>query len=132
MLLDVHVAFFDIGFPELIVVAIGALLVFGGELPDVMRSVGRAYQRLRKSLQEISQPVREEVQSVSREINVTSRMPSGEKPPPPGEPYTLDQPALPSDAGSARGAAESATDDAPLPAQTKETWKHVLDEPPPV
>ncbi|MDJ0974239.1 MAG: twin-arginine translocase TatA/TatE family subunit [Planctomycetota bacterium] len=59
------VAFMSFGFSELLVIGTVALLVFGGQLPDVMRSLGRAYARLREGLQEVSKPVREELKSVS-------------------------------------------------------------------
>jgi Sec-independent protein translocase protein TatA len=53
-------AFFSFGFGEILLVAFVALLVFGGDLPDVMRSLGRAYAKLRAGLHDMSRPVREE------------------------------------------------------------------------
>ncbi|MCP5071553.1 MAG: twin-arginine translocase TatA/TatE family subunit [bacterium] len=58
------IAFLGLGIGEILVVAIVALLVFGGELPDVMRSMGRAYAKFRESLSEIAKPVREEFRDV--------------------------------------------------------------------
>jgi len=57
-------AFLDFGFSELILVGVVALLVFGGNLPDVMRTLGRNYAKLRQSLREFSAPVREEFNRV--------------------------------------------------------------------
>lgn len=57
-------AFLDFGFSELILVGIVALLVFGGNLPDVMRTLGRNYAKLRQTLREFSAPVREELRRV--------------------------------------------------------------------
>lgn len=59
------VAFMSFGFGELLIIGTVALLVFGGQLPDVMRSLGRAYARLREGLQEVSKPVRDELKNVS-------------------------------------------------------------------
>ena len=64
MSLVLPLAFLGMGIMELLVVGIVALLVFGGELPDVMRSMGRAYARFREGLSEISKPVRDEFRDV--------------------------------------------------------------------
>lgn len=60
------VAFLGFGFQELLLVAFVALLVFGGNLPDVMRQLGRTYGKFRQSLNELSQPVRDEMREVRR------------------------------------------------------------------
>ncbi len=57
-------AFFDFGFAELLLVGVVALLVFGGNLPDVMRTLGRNYGKFRNALREFSAPVREEYNRV--------------------------------------------------------------------
>jgi sec-independent protein translocase protein TatA len=57
-------AFMSFGFSELLLVGVVALLVFGGNLPDVMRTLGRSYGKLRRSLNEMSRPVREEIRKV--------------------------------------------------------------------
>ena len=58
------VAFLDFGFSELLLVGVVALLVFGGNLPDVMRTLGRNYAKLRQTLREFSAPMREEINRV--------------------------------------------------------------------
>jgi sec-independent protein translocase protein TatA len=58
------VAFMSMGLGELVLLAVVALLVFGGNLPDVMRELGRSYAKLRRSLHELSRPVREEIRHV--------------------------------------------------------------------
>lgn len=58
-------AFFDFGFSEMLMVGVVALLVFGGNLPDVMRTLGRNYAKLRQTLREFSAPVREEINRVT-------------------------------------------------------------------
>ena len=57
-------AFMSFGFTEILVVGTVALLVFGGELPSVMRNLGRAYGKFRHGLTELSRPVREELRQV--------------------------------------------------------------------
>jgi len=53
--------FLGFGMFEMLVIAMVALLIFGGELPDAMRSLGRAYGKFRRALDEVSKPVREEI-----------------------------------------------------------------------
>lgn len=57
-------AFLDFGLSELILVGVVALLVFGGNLPDVMRTLGRNYAKLRQALREFTEPVRSEINRV--------------------------------------------------------------------
>ncbi len=59
-------AFMTFGFLEMLVIGVVALLVFGGNLPDVMRSLGQAYGKFRHGLQEFSRPVREEMRKVTQ------------------------------------------------------------------
>ena len=68
-------AFLGFGFQEILLVAFVALLVFGGNLPDVMRQLGRTYGKFRQSLNELSQPVREEMRQV-REVSPPERTPA--------------------------------------------------------
>lgn len=51
-----------IGFSEILMIGFVAILVYGGRLPEVMRSFGQAYGRFRRGLSEASQPLREEIQ----------------------------------------------------------------------
>ena len=44
-------AFLDIGFAELMVVAFVALLLFGGKLPEVMRTLGQTYRNFRRGVE---------------------------------------------------------------------------------
>jgi len=68
-------AFLGFGFQELLLVAFVALLVFGGNLPDVMRQLGRTYGKFRQSLHELSQPVRDEMRQV-RQVSPPQRTPA--------------------------------------------------------
>jgi TatA/E family protein of Tat protein translocase len=47
-------AFLDIGFGEMVVVAFVALLMFGGKLPDVMRKFGASYREFRRGLEDVA------------------------------------------------------------------------------
>lgn len=47
-------AFFEIGFGEMVVVGIVALLLFGGRLPDVMRTLGSTYRSFRRGFDDLS------------------------------------------------------------------------------
>jgi sec-independent protein translocase protein TatA len=58
-------AFLNLGFGEMVVVGVVALLVFGEKLPDAMRNLGRAYARFRQGLHDMSRPVREEIRRVT-------------------------------------------------------------------
>ncbi len=42
-----------IGFQEIVVIAVVAVILFGSRLPDVARSLGASYQQFRKGLSEI-------------------------------------------------------------------------------
>lgn len=47
-------AFFEVGFGEMLVVGVVALLLFGGRLPEVMRSLGASYRSLRRGFDDLS------------------------------------------------------------------------------
>jgi sec-independent protein translocase protein TatA len=108
-------AFMSFGFSEILLVGVVALLVFGGNLPDVMRTLGRSYGKLRRSLHEVSRPVREELRRVrdlpsAREMGslpaTDEEYPDEEEP----EPDVVVEPALPQattpEAEGATGAAD--------------------------
>lgn len=43
---------FDLGFQEMVVILLVAILVFGGRLPEVARKVGRAISEFRRGMRE--------------------------------------------------------------------------------
>jgi len=57
-------AFFqNIGMPELIVIGIITLLIFGPRLPSVMRSIGKGIVEFKKGLRDTGEDVRKEIES---------------------------------------------------------------------
>lgn len=51
----------NIGFPELIVILVLALIIFGpGKLPEIGKAVGRALQEFKKAAQSIEEDEKEE------------------------------------------------------------------------
>jgi Sec-independent protein translocase protein TatA len=76
-------AFLDIGFPELCVVAFVGIALYGGRLPEIMRTLGAAYRKLKTS-----------VESLTREATeVQKQMPRIYTPQPPKDPAALPRPA---------------------------------------
>ncbi len=138
-------AFLGFGFFELLVVGVVALVIYGGELPNAMRTLGRSYARFRQGLMEMSRPVREELQRVTQLPEPPPTRygePPEVAPPPPagaaGRPSairTVDGPgsgpadATP-DAGAADRPAASPGTRAPPLRSTKPPG--LADEPPPV
>ncbi|MFQ6083801.1 MAG: TatA/E family twin arginine-targeting protein translocase [Candidatus Aminicenantia bacterium] len=56
--------FGNIGFPEIIIILIIALLIFGPKkLPEIGRSIGRALSEFRKTSNEIKTKIEEEIQA---------------------------------------------------------------------
>lgn len=54
--------FGNIGFPELLIILVIALLVFGPKkLPEVGRSIGKALREFRKTSDEIKEKIEEEI-----------------------------------------------------------------------
>lgn len=48
---------FNIGYAEMAVILVVAVLMFGKRLPEVARSVGQSYQQFRKGLSEIQNTI---------------------------------------------------------------------------
>ena len=118
-------AFLGFGFTEILMVGFIALLVFGGNLPDVMRQLGRTYGKLRSSLNELSAPVREEMRQIR------------ETPPPRRSPASYETTS--EDPADIPPLEEETEDDEPRdrpedvpPITTSKPKEPELDEPPPV
>ncbi len=55
--------FQNIGMPELIIIGIITLLIFGPRLPSVMRSIGKGIVEFKKGLRDTGEEVRKEIES---------------------------------------------------------------------
>ena len=63
---------FGIGLPEMIVIAIVALVFIGPKnLPGVLRSVGRGLVQLKRATNEVRTTVQDEMDQIEREIDLT-------------------------------------------------------------
>lgn len=66
-------AFMSFSFGEMALVGLVGLLVFGGRLPEVMRSAGRAYAKLRRGMDELANPIRHEMRKLDDQASLTRR-----------------------------------------------------------
>ncbi len=57
--------FGNLGAPELLIILFVALLLFGGRLPDVARSLGRSFTQFKRGLKDVE----DEVESAGRELD---------------------------------------------------------------
>ncbi len=103
---------FDIGFTELLLIAVIALVVIGPKrLPDLARALGRGYAEFRRATNELKQSFEEEirldrVREMREKLNTGEILrPPGAVPPhgpaetPPGPPEQLETPPTQADAG---------------------------------
>ena len=61
---------------ELSVIGIIAVVLFGGNLPDVARKFGSTYSQLRRSLQDVQQQFREAQAEASRAMTIEEKSPT--------------------------------------------------------
>ncbi|MFV1957975.1 MAG: twin-arginine translocase TatA/TatE family subunit [Planctomycetota bacterium] len=83
-------AFLSMGLGEMLVVAVVALLVFGGRLPEVMRNLGRSYAKFRQGMDDLTHPIRQEMRRLDV-LSPPAAVPQPRRPaslPAPGERQT--------------------------------------------
>jgi len=61
---------------ELAVIGILAVVLFGGNLPDVARKFGSSYAQLRRSMQDVQQQFRQAQSEASRAMSMDDPKPS--------------------------------------------------------
>jgi sec-independent protein translocase protein TatA len=66
----------NLGMPEMVVIGIVALLLFGKRLPEVGRSLGRGIVEFKKGLRDTSDEIRESLPRQSDVIEPTKRPPA--------------------------------------------------------
>lgn len=67
---------FDIGFPELIMILVVALFVYGPDrLPDLARAMGKAYAEFRRTMNELKETFDQDetVREIKQEFNAAQR-----------------------------------------------------------
>ena len=84
------IAFLDIGFGELIVVAFVGLLLYGGRLPEMMRTMGGSYRKLKRS-----------VEDLTRQATTVEQPRQGYRPEPPKSADAMPRPPSVADAAPA-------------------------------
>lgn len=82
-------AFLSMGISEMILVAVVALLVFGGRLPEVMHTLGKTYAKFRRGMSELSSPIRHEMRRLDEQARAPrpsapdrGNVPADDAPPP--------------------------------------------------
>lgn len=82
-------AFLSMGLSEMILIAVVALLVFGGRLPEVMHTLGKTYGKFRRGMSELSNPIRHEMRRLDEQAKAPrpstpdrGNVPAADEPPP--------------------------------------------------
>jgi sec-independent protein translocase protein TatA len=120
-------ALFDVGGGELVLIGVVALLLFGGDLPKVMRQVGRVVADLRRQAESLTSEFREDSPRSSyppprvprpsqptRSLPVDAALDTDSPPPPPPPPIDPKTPAANVADSGASGSTEG-PDPAPAP-----------------
>lgn len=122
-------AFLSMGISEMILIAVVALLVFGGRLPEVMHTLGKTYAKFRRGMSELSNPIRNEMRRLDEQAKAPrpstpdrGNVPAAEEPPP----YEVPEAETPAAPAAEDVGQTSETSDAKPPS------RGAIDEPPPV
>jgi Sec-independent protein translocase protein TatA len=96
-------AFLDIGFGELLLCAVVALLLFGGRLPEAMTKFGSMYRGFRRGLEDLKRSVDAPPERTAYRPRPTTPLSSGvgEPPAPPAPPAPAPEPPPPARAPEA-------------------------------
>lgn len=62
---------FGLSFFEMSVIGVIAVVLFGGNLPEVARKFGQSYSQLRRSLHDVQQQFREAQRDVDRAMSIS-------------------------------------------------------------
>jgi sec-independent protein translocase protein TatA len=88
--------FGSIGFPELLLIFIVALLLFGPKrLPEIGKTLGRSMAEFKKATNDLKRTFEEEVEAVNREVEkpaAAQEKPSDPSTEKPKDPYTPHEP----------------------------------------
>jgi sec-independent protein translocase protein TatA len=85
-----------LGFPELIVIFIVALIVFGPrKLPELGRSLGKSMAEFKRASNELRSTLDEEIRMEERRAPQQAAPPAALNPPAPTDPSILPSPAAP-------------------------------------
>ena len=105
---------FGIGFPELLLIAVIALVVIGPQrLPDLARALGRGFAEFRRATDELKQTFEEEARAArSQELRQKLLAEGKIRPPGATDPYPpeANPAAVPGPAGNASGASAPVAD----------------------
>lgn len=82
---------------ELTVIGVIAVVLFGGNLPDVAKKFGTTYAQLRKNLTDVQQQFREAQREASKAMDLDNRSPTKPSSPLPyhDEPEDTPEPSAP-------------------------------------